>query len=61
MKMDTAYTEIDISEEFERLWDTALLGPDAAAQPSEALRYHLGVPLAPRPLHAEAFRAWLLP
>lgn len=61
MKMDTAYTEIDISEEFERLWDTALLGPDAAALPSEALRYHLGAPLAPRPLHAEAFRAWLLP
>ena len=59
--MQKNYVEIDIGEEFERLWESTQTGPDASALSSCVLKCSLGLPLAPRLLRAEDFRAWLLP
>jgi hypothetical protein len=61
MNMKNSYAEIDIGEEFERLWEAAQRGPNASALPGQGVKRLLTMPLALRPLCAEEFRGWLLP
>ena len=52
--------EIDIGEEFDRLWESATGGPNAAATASQERPPFVGAPLAPRVLKLEDFRGWFL-
>lgn len=61
MNMQNSYLEIDIGEEFERLWLATQSGPNASALSAQGGQRLRMMPLAPRPLHAEEFRGWLLP
>ena len=53
--------ESDIFQEFEMLWRSCAVGPDASVRGFEMSNARTAVPHAPRDLRAEDLRHWLLP